>query len=78
MNIFFTQFMVNIMDKRTYQQLLAQAKTIDYKLEKSYGENILIPRRLVQREVGRLKQLEDEINEVKIALKKYGIEITGD
>ncbi len=64
------------MNEETYQRLLVEAKEIDAQLEKQFGIRSLIPKNLAQKDVERLKQVEDEILEVKSRLTRYGLKVS--
>jgi hypothetical protein len=66
---------VKVMDEETYQRLLAEAKRIDAELEKQFGGRNLIPKNLAEKDVERLKRVEDEMLEVKSRLTRYGLKI---
>ncbi len=64
------------MTEKHYQQLLAEAKRVDTEFEKKYGNKMLIPRKLNEGYIERLRKLEREINELKRDLKQNGIDIS--
>ena len=67
---------LKVMDEETYQRLLAEAKRVDAELEKQFGGRSLIPKNLAEKDVERLKRVEDEMLEVKARLTRYGLKIS--
>lgn len=67
---------LQVMDEVTYDRLMTEAKKIDAELEKQFGGRSLIPKNLAEKDVERLKQVEEEILEVKSRLARYGLRIS--
>ncbi len=63
------------MTEEKYRQFLKDAQNVDAELERRYGNEIFIPRKLNERQVERIRQLEREIDDLKRNLREHGINI---